>query len=210
MAAKKARIALEGDMIVARLRAIAMANPLDFYIREPDGSMRPMRLEEIAPEQKAAIAAIIPRKKGEHEIRLHDPLKALELLARHMGMLHDKLEIKSEASISIRLPAMLEPSYLEPSYIDVDGGEISPSERAGAILGELAPIEGAQDSRQAGGGEQDGLESLQEPMEGLQEPEGGEQGGSQAGELSPLERAQAAQEGLPRRKARRAKPAASG
>ena len=49
---------------------------------------------ELSADQRAAIASI---KQGAHgvEVKLHDKIKALELLGRHIGMFNDKLEVKA-------------------------------------------------------------------------------------------------------------------
>ena len=49
---------------------------------------------ELSADQRAAIAGI---KQGANgiEVKLHDKIKALELLGRHIGMFNDKLEVKA-------------------------------------------------------------------------------------------------------------------
>lgn len=56
--------------------------------------------EEAAEEDLAAIASVrvkrFPTKDGEgieREIKMHDKIKALELLGRHFGMFKDKVEV---------------------------------------------------------------------------------------------------------------------
>lgn len=49
---------------------------------------------ELSTDQRAAIASIKQGANGV-EIKLHDKIKALELLGRHIGMFNDKLDIKA-------------------------------------------------------------------------------------------------------------------
>ena len=49
---------------------------------------------ELSADQRAAIASIKQGANGV-EIKLHDKIKALELLGRHIGMFNDKLEVKA-------------------------------------------------------------------------------------------------------------------
>ena len=48
----------------------------------------------LSDDQRAAIAGI---KQGANgiEIKLHDKIKALELLGRHIGMFNDKIEVRA-------------------------------------------------------------------------------------------------------------------
>lgn len=52
---------------------------------------------ELSADQRAAIASIKQGANGV-EIKLHDKIKALELLGRHIGMFNDKLDIKATIS----------------------------------------------------------------------------------------------------------------
>ena len=49
---------------------------------------------ELSAEQRAALAGI---KQGANgiEVKLHDKIKALELLGRHIGMFNDRLSLSS-------------------------------------------------------------------------------------------------------------------
>jgi phage terminase, small subunit len=59
---------------------------------------------ELSADQRAAIAGI---KQGANgiEVKLHDKIKALELLGRHIGMFTDKLEVKGAIDIASVLAA---------------------------------------------------------------------------------------------------------
>lgn len=49
---------------------------------------------ELSADQRAAIASIKQGANGV-EIKLHDKIKALELLGRHIGMFNDKIEVRA-------------------------------------------------------------------------------------------------------------------
>lgn len=49
---------------------------------------------DLTADQRAAIAGIKQAANG-IEVKLHDKIKALELLGRHIGMFNDKLEVKA-------------------------------------------------------------------------------------------------------------------
>ena len=49
---------------------------------------------ELSADQRAAIAGIKQGASGV-EIKLHDKIKAIELLGRHIGMFNDKVEVKA-------------------------------------------------------------------------------------------------------------------
>lgn len=50
--------------------------------------------EDLSVDQRAALANVKQSANGV-EIKLHDKIKALELLGRHIGMFNDKLEVKA-------------------------------------------------------------------------------------------------------------------
>lgn len=92
------------DRVVKELARIAFADMTDYaqvetrMIEKDDGteaSYQAVALKETAElsaEQRAALAGI---KQGANgiEVKLHDKIKALELLGRHIGMFNDKLSL---------------------------------------------------------------------------------------------------------------------
>lgn len=54
---------------------------------------------ELSADQRAALATVKQSVNGV-EIKLHDKIKALELLGRHIGMFTDKLEVKGAIDIA--------------------------------------------------------------------------------------------------------------
>ena len=104
------RTELEADEVVRRLAIVAFANVSDF-ITWTDGEVRLRPSEDI---DKAKLVAVHSITRGPHgvSIRLHDKLRALELLAKHLGMFREDtrvdLEIRDGSEILERLTAKIE------------------------------------------------------------------------------------------------------
>lgn len=100
------RTEISQDRVVKELARIAFADATDYAqvetrtVEKDDGtevSYQTGTLKntaELSPEQRAAISGIKQGANGV-EIKLHDKIKALELLGRHIGMFNDKLEVKA-------------------------------------------------------------------------------------------------------------------
>lgn len=95
MAERSKRTGINQDRIIMELAKIGLLNPKDLV----DFDKATVK-EEAAEEDLAAIASVrvkrFPTKDGEgieREIKMHDKIKALELLGRHFGMFKDKVEV---------------------------------------------------------------------------------------------------------------------
>ena len=100
------RTEISQDRVVKELARIAFADASDYacvetYMYEnKDGTLSPLQVVSpkdtgvLSDDQRAAIAGI---KQGVNgiEIKLHDKIKALELLGRHIGMFNDKIEVRA-------------------------------------------------------------------------------------------------------------------
>ena len=96
------------ERVVMELARVAFADATDFVQVETRiinrGEVKvPIELAvhketaELSADQRAAIASIKQGANGV-EIKLHDKIKALELLGRHIGMFNNKLDIKATIS----------------------------------------------------------------------------------------------------------------
>lgn len=95
------------DWIVERLKLIAGADLTDMLVIYEDGTGVP-DLNKLTPGLRVALTGIETDKFGDVvkiKVKLSDKLKALEMLARHLGMFNDKLEIAGELSLEDRLMA---------------------------------------------------------------------------------------------------------
>lgn len=75
--------------MLEELAAIAFANGADFATVNQNGIVRITPTSELPDEKRKAIASI---KEGQYgtEVKVHDKVKALELLAKHLGMFDSK------------------------------------------------------------------------------------------------------------------------
>lgn len=103
MAERSKRTGVNQDRIVMELAKIAFVNAVD-VIDSDDAAIK----EGATTDDTAAIQSVkvkvIPGKLGEgveREIKLHDKLKALELLGRHLGMWDDRLDV------SVNIPVVI-------------------------------------------------------------------------------------------------------
>ena len=100
------RTEVSQERVVKELARVAFADATDYVqveartVEKNDGtelSYQAVTLTETAElsaDQRAAIAGIKQGVNGV-EVKLHDKIKALELLGRHIGMFNDKLEVKA-------------------------------------------------------------------------------------------------------------------
>jgi phage terminase small subunit len=97
------RTEVSQERVVKELARIAFADVTDYAyvmqaIIERDGVKVPVESAviketcDLTDDQRAAIASIKQGANGV-EIKLHDKIKALELLGRHIGMFNDKLSL---------------------------------------------------------------------------------------------------------------------
>ena len=73
------------ERVLEELAAIAFANGTDFATITHNGLVRLTPTDEVPEEKKKAVASI---KEGQYgtEIKLHDKVRALELLGKHLGV----------------------------------------------------------------------------------------------------------------------------
>lgn len=91
-AAKRAEIKAED--ILAEYKAIAFANGTD-YAEVKNGTVKLKDTDELDEEKKKAILSIEETKSG-ISIKTHDKMKALEMLAKYVGLLENDKEDKNE------------------------------------------------------------------------------------------------------------------
>lgn len=94
LAAQSCRTGVTADRVVRELARVAFANSRD-VVNYDDATVKP----EAVRDDTAAVASVrvktIPTKDGngvEREVKMHDKLKALELLGKRLGLFTDKIE----------------------------------------------------------------------------------------------------------------------
>lgn len=100
MKAREKRIEITQDMVLNELAKIAFANTTDYVEVEDKGQYKMVNTKptkDLTPNQVVAIASI---KQGANgiEIKLHDKVRALEDIGRHLGMFKDKIELSGSVN----------------------------------------------------------------------------------------------------------------
>lgn len=101
--AREKRTLITQDRVLAELGKIGFSDLKDFMEFGPDG----VSLKQDADVDGAVVAEVsetATQLGSSKKIKLHDKMKALELLARHMGMLNDRLSITGEVQYEIKKP----------------------------------------------------------------------------------------------------------
>lgn len=83
------KLEITQEKVIEELAAVAFANGADFAQVTKTGLVRIIPTEDIPQDKRKAIASI---KEGQYgtEVKVHDKVKALELLAKHLGMFDSK------------------------------------------------------------------------------------------------------------------------
>ena len=112
---RKKRITVTGDMVIAELALIAFAGMKDFVEIDEGGAVRALPLDTLAEGKDRIIRKVREKRvikstaEGDqvldstYEFELCDKVKSLELLARHLGLLHDKQEIDVKQPVQITI-----------------------------------------------------------------------------------------------------------
>jgi phage terminase small subunit len=103
-AQRSRRTGITADRVLQELARIGFVNPMD-VIDADDATVR----GSAGADDMAAIASVkvkvIPGKNGddgfEREVRLHDKVKALELMGKHLGMFTDKVDLNANLPVII-------------------------------------------------------------------------------------------------------------
>lgn len=103
LAEQSKRTGVTADRVVRELARVAFANSQD-VIDYDDATVRP----DAARDDTAAVASVrvktIPTKDGdgvEREVKMHDKLKALELLGKRLGLFTDNVNFSGEGVVQI-------------------------------------------------------------------------------------------------------------
>ncbi len=118
-AAEKARsvkVGLQAEDVLKALMEIAFLDPADIFT--PEGTLKP--LDQIPREARRAIVGLevetlydtvdgVRQPVGQlRKVKLADKVRALEDLAKHLGLLREKLEVSADASFAEILKAARE------------------------------------------------------------------------------------------------------
>lgn len=99
---------INAEWIIERLMKIADADLSDLLVVHEDGKAH-IDMNLLTPQLRVALGDFQSEGYGENvfkmRVKLADKIKALEMLARHLGMFNDKLELQGELSLEQRLQA---------------------------------------------------------------------------------------------------------
>lgn len=98
------KLNISQERIVAELASIAFANGTDFMFIEDDGTVKIVPTSQVPIEKRPAMAGAKTTRDG-IEIKLHDKLKAMELLCKCLGYCNDALDKGSVFVDAIRQAA---------------------------------------------------------------------------------------------------------
>lgn len=100
---RESRTEITQDRVLNELAKLAFANATDYVEVEDMGTYKRVNVTATKDIPKDKIAAIASIKEGTNgiEVKLHDKVKALELVGRHLGMFKDKIELSGETNINI-------------------------------------------------------------------------------------------------------------
>lgn len=81
----RGKLEITQERVLEELAAIGFANGTDFATITHNGLVRLTPTDEVPEEKKKAVASI---KEGQYgtEVKLHDKVRALELLGKHLGV----------------------------------------------------------------------------------------------------------------------------
>lgn len=103
--ARTKRIEVSQDKVIAELAKIAFANTTDYVQIETKGKSKKVIVKDTNSLDDEQLAAISSIKEGSNgiEVKLHDKQKALELLARHLGMFNDKVQVVAQVDVDNKI-----------------------------------------------------------------------------------------------------------
>lgn len=84
------KLEITQEKVLQELAAIAFANGTDFVTVTATGLLDVKPTSKVPKEKLPAIAGIKYSQVGSVEIKLHDKVKALELLGKHLGVFDDR------------------------------------------------------------------------------------------------------------------------
>lgn len=84
---------ITAEKVLRELGRIAFSNMNDFAVIE-GGKVVFEDFSELTPDQLACVAEVSESRQTRIKIKLHDKLKALELIGRHLSMFNDNMNVR--------------------------------------------------------------------------------------------------------------------
>lgn len=127
-AERAGRLDLEADTVVLELARIAFADPGDYFDWGPEG-LRLVPSADLSQQQRAAVAEVsqtVTKEGPQVRIRLHDRLRALEYLGRHLGLLDPPA--KGDADLPTGLAERIRAARLRVGRVPTPTGDPTPAD----------------------------------------------------------------------------------
>lgn len=115
-AARIDRTQITSDFVLLELAKIAKADGTVYARVDGRGSVRLTKTDDLAPEERAAIAGIKKGKFGT-EIKTYDKVKALELIGKHLGMFDSRQELAGSDGTPV-IPDAVWRELMNPAYAE--------------------------------------------------------------------------------------------
>ncbi|NFG27694.1 terminase small subunit [Clostridium botulinum] len=105
MGKREIRTEITQDKVLNELAKIGFANIDDYVVVDSSSGYDKVIIKDTKDIPDDKISAISSIKQGANgvEVKLHDKVRALENIGRHLGMFKDKLEISGTNEIQIKL-----------------------------------------------------------------------------------------------------------
>ncbi len=105
MAKREIRTEISQDKVLNELAKIGFANIDDYVVVDSSSGYDKVIIKDTKDIPNDKISAISSIKQGANgvEVKLHDKVRALENIGRHLGMFKDKLEISGTNEIQVKL-----------------------------------------------------------------------------------------------------------
>ncbi len=105
IAKREVRTEITQDKVLNELEKIGFANIDDYVVVDSSSGYDKVIIKDTKDIPDDRISAISSIKQGANgvEVKLHDKVRALENIGRHLGMFKDKLEISGTNEIQIKL-----------------------------------------------------------------------------------------------------------
>ena len=117
LAERRALCELEAQRVIAELSRIAFCDVRELVEWGPDGVV--LRESADVPDDAAACVAEVSVQKSGPRLKLHDKVKALELLGKHFGLFADRLK----AEVSGPGGGPVQAQHLVVEFVKAAGGE---------------------------------------------------------------------------------------
>ena len=117
--ARAQQMGITQERVLLEIRRIAFAHMGQFAVWGQEG-LTPLASGELSEDQLAAVAEVSDtrtRQGRQVRVKLHDKMKALELAARHLGMLQDRGKEEEKPIQITRVTIVLPPGQGAPGIV---------------------------------------------------------------------------------------------